>query len=254
MRPEDRQIKIIDLARDQGAVTVDGLAAQFKVSAETIRRDLSRLADAGKIQKVHGGAMLPRISAEGSFRQRMGENVAAKRSIARAAASLVSAGDTLFIDTGSTTVAFAEEIARLNGLTVITNSSEIAALLSTPEHAHRVFLLGGEYNSDNRQTYGSLALAQLANFRAQQAFITIGALDATGGVTDYNFEEAQLARAMIDQSTNLVILADASKFNRSASFKVCDLTTVGCLVCESPPGDALSKALAAHQVEVICSG
>src|SRR3546814_2467064 len=106
------------------------ISARFKTSHETIRRDLAVLAEAGAVLKVHGGARLPGRQEEGPFRERLASNAVAKRLIAEKVVGLISPGATLFIDTGSTTLMCAEEIGKIAGLTVITNSTRIAAVLA----------------------------------------------------------------------------------------------------------------------------
>ena len=138
MRPNERQTAIADVVWQRNRVSVDSLAAMFSASPETIRRDLSILARNGKIQKVHGGAVLPRMAEEGPFAERMRHNVAAKRRIADRAIPLISSGETLFINTGSTTMLFADELVGLDDLTVITNSAELARILSCGRPAGRV--------------------------------------------------------------------------------------------------------------------
>jgi DeoR family glycerol-3-phosphate regulon repressor len=193
------------------------------------------------------------MTGESTFRDRISENVTAKRLIAKAASTLVSPGETIFIDTGSTTLIFAEEIADIGNLTVITNSSKIAEVISAHNNASCVFLVGGNFDADNRETYGPLAHAQLRSFQAHHAVLTIGALDATGGAMDYNIDEAQVARVMVEQAQALIVLADASKFNRIASFKVCALGQITHLVCETLPGPELAGALARNEVQVVCN-
>ncbi|MGH7185559.1 MAG: DeoR/GlpR family DNA-binding transcription regulator [Pseudomonadota bacterium] len=252
MRPDDRQKLIANLVRSKGRLTVEALAGELGTSRETIRRDLTALADNGLVRKIHGGAMPPWADTEGPFSQRMLENTAAKQRIAVAAAGLFGAGDTLFIDTGSTTLCLAEALAKRAALTVVTNSSAIAKVLSQADAGHRVYLLGGEFNGDNLETGGELALEQIRAFRANHVVLTIGALEARAGVMDFNIEEAQVARAMIGQSQSVTIIADASKFDRIAAFEVCPLERVARLVCDAPPTGDLARKLAAAGVAVIC--
>ncbi|MDH5355387.1 MAG: DeoR/GlpR family DNA-binding transcription regulator, partial [Gammaproteobacteria bacterium] len=224
--------------------------ARFDISRETIRRDLTKLANSGKIQKVHGGAILPRVFGEGSFGQRMSENSEAKMRIASKAVELFGAGETLFIDTGSTTLYFAEKLIEVSGLTIITNSTEIAKTISSSDQGNRIFLLGGEYNADNRQTAGTLVASQIRLFRVHHTVLTVGALDVRTGAMDFNIEEAQVAHAMIEQSETLTVLVDSSKFNKLASFEVCPLSRIDQLVCDIMPPDELRKALEAAGVEI----
>ncbi len=249
MKPGARQLKIIDLIHQQDKVNVPDLVTLFGVSAETIRRDLSALSAQGKVQKTHGGACAPRIIGEGSFQQRLRKNVVEKRLIARTAAALVQPGDSLFIDTGSTTLAFAEEISRIDELTVVTNSSDIARIIAANPSA-QVYLLGGTYHADNHQSIGPMAIAQLKNFRSQRAILTIGGIHQKAGITDFSCEEALIAQAMIAQAEQTIVLADSSKLQLVAPFAVCELNAVDHFVGYKPPQEVLLQAL--HRERVDC--
>ena len=252
MTPHDRQNKIVNIIRERNHITVDELAKFLSVSRETIRRDLTTLTRIGKVQQCHGGASLPIITEEGPFQEPMSENVAAKVQIADEAVKLVSPGETIFIDTGSTTLYFAEKLAELSNLTVITNSGEIARIISLFPMQPQVFMLGGKFNGDNRQTYGNLVISQAQFFRAHHVILTVGVVNAITGIMDFNFEEAQIAQAMIEQAESLTVLADYSKFGGIASFKVCDLDQVTNLVCNQCPPDEIKSALLEANVNIIC--
>ena len=252
MTPQVRQAKIANIIRKKKKATVNELAEILKISRETIRRDLSALAKAGKVQKFHGGAALPMTTQEGPFNERMGDNVNAKIQVASAAAKIISPGETVLIDSGSTSLYFAEKMAEIPGLTVVTNSADIARIISLSPGKSRAFLLGGEFAPDNRQTLGNFAISQVQLFRAHHAVLTISALDVHTGVMDYAIEEAQIAQAMIEQAETLTIIADHSKFDRIASFKVCALERITHLICDRPPSDKLRKALDEAHVNIIC--
>ncbi|MDH3743017.1 MAG: DeoR/GlpR family DNA-binding transcription regulator [Hyphomicrobiales bacterium] len=251
MKVKLRQAKIVEVIRKNEQVSVDELAALLDISRETVRRDLIDLANSGKVQKVHGGAVLPRAFGEGSFQQRMSENAEAKARIADVASQLFCPGETMFVDTGSTTLYLAERLSQVSGLTIVTNSTEIASTISLPASGNRTFLLGGEFSSGNRQTVGTMVAAQIRSFRAHHAVLTVGALDLRTGAMDYNIEEAQVARAMIEQSESVTLLVDSSKFNKLAAFEVCPLSRVDRVVCDAAPPDALAKALATAGAKII---
>ena len=244
----------MDMVRQHGQISVEQLCNRFESSAETIRRDLSRLSTEGKILKYHGGARLPLNIGEGHFQQRMRENMGAKRSIARIAVSLIEPGSTLFVDTGSTNLILAEELAALTTieqLTIVTNSLEIAKIIGDSPANHKLYLLGGEYFPENRETAGSEAVTQLQSFQAHQAFITVTCVDERAGATNFKAEEAQLAREMISRAQTVTMLADSSKFNRNAGFQVGPLRDFDNLICELPPSDNLMKALHQEKVQVL---
>ncbi len=254
MTPANRQAEIANLIRQRDHITVNELAEILKTSRETIRRDLTELARTGKVQKFHGGASLPLTTGEGHFHDRMGKNVTAKVQIATAAAKLIAPNETILIDTGSTTLYFAEELVKISSLTVVTNSAEIARIMSTGQSTSRTFLLGGEFHGDNRQTVGSMAIAQVQSFRAHHAILTAGALDARTGVMDYSIEEAQLARAMVERGESLTVLVDSSKFEQIASFEVCGLDKITNLVCDKSPTGRLKAELVEANVNIIVAG
>lgn len=251
LTPAERRSRIADLVRERGRVTVEDLAVEIVISRETIRRDLNALSAKGLVRKFHGGAARITGDAEGSFRQRMGQSVPAKLAIARRAAALFAPGESLFIDTGSTTLYFAEALAQAEGLTVITNSSAIARTLSPPGSPHRVVLIGGDYQHDNQETVGVLAVSQIHGFRTRHAVLTIGAIAESGAVMDFSIEEAEVARAMVAQSEEVTILADVSKLARTALCEVCRLEQVHRLVCDGPPPTGVARAIEAAGVELL---
>ncbi len=251
MKLHNRQAKIVEIIRRQERASVEDLARALDISRETVRRDLGQLARAGQIQKVHGGATLPPIFGEGSFQHRLSENVSAKIAIARAAAKRVRPGETLFVDTGSTTLYFAEKLERLRGLTVITNATSIARSITGAAGNNRCFLLGGEFSNDNNQTVGAMVCAQIAAFRAHHAVLTVAALDARTGAMDFNIEEAQIARAMIEQSESLTVLADHTKLEQIASFEVCPLARIDRLITNAEPPAPLRAALETAGTELL---
>jgi DeoR family glycerol-3-phosphate regulon repressor len=180
----------------------------------------------------------------------MSQHMREKRAIARCAAGLFSPGDTLFIDTGTTTVVFAEELASLTPITVVTNSVTIAQSVVRGGRGNRSFLIGGEYKDGAGENVGTLAVEQISRFRALHAVLTVGAI-ATDGITDYDLDEAQIAIAMIAQSRSLTILADSSKVGRTGLFQVCSLDEIDRLVIDELPEGPVGRALTSAAVEVI---
>ncbi len=246
----DRHAKIVDTVAQKGRVSVEELARLYQVSHETIRRDLVNLDRARLLRRFHGGAAALSADQEGPFSLRMTDHVEEKRRIARRAASLFSAGDSMFIDTGSTTQVFAEELAHVQGLTVITNCQRIAQALSRSQGTE-VLLIGGSYRAEARECLGPLAVEQIRKLHAQHCVLTVAALDAAMGAMDFDIGEGEVARAMIERAERVTILADGSKFERRALMEVCELSAIDRLVSDRAPPPALAAALRAAQVEVI---
>jgi DeoR family glycerol-3-phosphate regulon repressor len=250
MKPHERQHQIGEVVRREGEVSVDLLATRFDVSTETIRRDLSLLAESGRVLKVHGGARRPRLIAEGSFQERLGTAAEAKARIGRRLAEVVEPGETLFIDTGSTTLAAAETLAAIPELTIITNSCRLAERIARSSADATIHLLGGRYGADNAQTTGIAVIEQLQAFRADRAILTVAALDHEQGAMDASLDEAQIARAMIRNARMVTVLADAGKFGRHAAYAVCATEDIDLIISDGQLEKAHREALRNRGVEL----
>ncbi|MBP7002652.1 DeoR/GlpR family DNA-binding transcription regulator [Amaricoccus sp.] len=248
MAPSRWQNDILDAVRGEGRATIAGLAASLNVSGETIRRHVRPLVDEGLLVRAHGEVAL--AEREPPFQRRMGVRAAAKRAIARAAAALVPDGASVMLDTGSTTVFVAEALAGRRGLTVVTNSIEIARAM-VGRGDHRIYLAGGELRPDLGAVVGPEALGFVAQFRADLAILSAGALDPAHGVADFHLDEARVAQAMVARADRLMVAADRSKFDFRAAVPVCPLEEVDLLVTDVPPPAPARAALAAVKVEVV---
>lgn len=256
LRPDARRERIVQIVRESERVSVDALAETLGTSRETIRRDLTDLAERGRVRKIHGGATAVDLrhlasEVEGPFQTRLSENIDAKRTIARRAIQLFTPGDTLFVDTGTTTLFFAEELAMASGLTVITNSAAIAGLAARGT-ANATFLIGGAYRADSTESLGPLAVEQISRFHAVHAVLAVGSVESVGFL-DFDLDEADVARAMIAQARSVTVLADASKFGRGGLIKIAPLTAVDRVVTELPPPPDIATALKDAGVSVILS-
>lgn len=251
MRPGERRRQIIELVTLNEELAVDELAREFAASRETIRRDLAILDSQGQLRRVHGGAQKQKMSIETPFDERLVENTHCKKRIARRAGGLFEKNDAIFVDTGSTTEFFAEELAKSGSYTIITNSINVAVRINGGAGASRVYLIGGEFHGEAREMLGSVALEQIARFHADHAVLTVGAINADQGFMDYELEEAMVARAMIAQAQSVTVIADHTKFGRVALAKVCDLQAVNRLVTDEPPPQVLGERLQSAGIEVL---
>jgi DeoR family glycerol-3-phosphate regulon repressor len=245
--PTPRHGEILRLVRERGTISVTALAAELRVSEETVRRDIRPLAASGDVIKLHGAVALPQDVGEAPFERRMRVNAEAKRAIARHAAHLIEDGDSLMLDTGTTTSFLARELLRKRNLTVVTNSSDIARTLATV-NGNQVFMAGGELNGDNGAAFGASAIQFVSTFHVRHAFITIGAIDAEFGPTDTHLAEAEFGRMVLSRGDNRYILTDSSKFGRRALIKVCELSDVHCLISEKSPPPEIEVALKSAHV------
>lgn len=235
---------ILKLLEGQGALSVTTLSQQLGVSGETIRRDIRALVESGVAVRVHGAVGLAGQIGEAPFQRRMRENASAKRAIAQVMANRVADGDSLMLDTGTTTSFLARELLGHRRLTVVTNSSDIARTLATV-NGNRVFMAGGELRGDSGASLGASALDFIRSFAVQHAIISAGAVDASG-VMDFDLQEAEFARAVLACGERRVVVTDSSKFGRRGFIRVAGFDRLDEVVCDTtPPPDVLTSMQAA---------
>jgi DeoR/GlpR family transcriptional regulator of sugar metabolism len=249
MLAEQRRDVILEILNEKGSVSVTGLFRRLAVSRETIRRDINRLARENRLRKTHGGA-LSLDSAEPAFAERMGTSIEGKRSIGRLAASLVPDGASVIIDSGTTTLCFAEALMNQRRLTVYTNDIHVAGRLAG-RNDNRVLLLGGEVQASEGATLGRDTTAMLDNYFADFAFVGVAGLTARLWLADYTREAAELRGRMIVSARSAVLLADHTKFNRVAPVRIANLEKASYLVTDREPDGPLAKALRSLPAELL---
>jgi len=250
-KPVQRRAKLLSIILAQGRASVEDLSEILAASRETIRRDLAQMDANGQIRKVHGGAEIRRTDmvAEGPFRERMLDHVQAKRIIAQRAANLFLPGQSLFIDSGSTTIFLAEALAQKSGLVIITNSTTIASLCAR-DGRHEVHLLGGIYDEASAANLGARTINEARLYQTDHAVLTVGGVDETG-LSDFNVDEAELARTMLAQANSTIVLADHSKMGKRGLYKIAGFDAVSTFVTEKAPTPVLADAMAGHPVRIV---
>jgi DeoR family fructose operon transcriptional repressor len=233
MWSEERHHRILTMLIAQGRIETDSVTEALNVSRETVRRDLLKLEAEGKLRRVHGGAISAEISAEKPFETRRQVNAAEKKRIAKAAARLLQPGECCFVDAGTTTAAFALELAKLPGIAVITNSIDVASAMRSGQPDADVLLLGGQLGADVPATYGEITISEIQRFRPDAAIISPVGLHPEHGATDYFLAEAEVARAMIANARRLVMLADRSKLGEVSRVRLCPITAIETLVVDT---------------------
>lgn len=253
MNHSKRHNDILRLLQQDGTVTISDLARRLDVSLETVRRDIRPLTANGTVVKMHGAVALPSLIGEAPFEKRMRENSEAKKAIAVATAATIRDGDSVMLDTGTTTSFLARELLGHRRLTVVTNSSDIARTLATVND-NRVYMAGGELRSDNGAAFGVSAIDFIGHFSVAHAVITAGAIDAEGGIMDYDLEEAEFARAVVARGRRTVVVTDHSKFGRQGLVRVCPLSAVSDLFTDKAPPRDIAAALRTAGVHVLLAG
>lgn len=240
---QERRSRIAEALRTGARASTAKLARDLGVSRETVRRDLLAMEADGLLQRVHGGAVgSDAPSQEAPFERRKRERWREKLEIGRVASSLIQPGMVVFIDAGTTTLAFAETLAGIDHVEVVTNSLDIAQRLG-----QRAVLLSGRVSTDVPASFGELTVSGIDRFLADFAFISPVGVHSINGVMNYALNEAEVARAMLRRADRLVVLADSSKLGRTSRVKVCDLAEIDFLVATSrypaPNGHASEAVL-----------
>ncbi|GLQ53732.1 DeoR/GlpR family DNA-binding transcription regulator [Devosia nitrariae] len=230
----DRHAQILDLAKRQGRVEVDDLAQRFSVSVQTVRKDLNDLCDRGALRRVHGGAVYPSSVENMQYEARRRIAAAAKDSIGRAAAALVPDHASVFVNIGTTTEAAAQAFDDHEGLMVITNNINVANRLRVLP-GFEVIIAGGVVRASDGGIVGEAAVDFFRQFKADYAVIGASALDMQGALLDYDFREVKVAQAIIANASHVILVADASKFERSAPVRIAHLSQLATFVTDSCP-------------------
>jgi DeoR/GlpR family transcriptional regulator of sugar metabolism len=237
--PSERQDLILARLRHDGRVIAADLAVEFRVSEDSIRRDLRELAGNGLCKRVYGGALL--ITRAAPLEERRGEHVERKRTLATMAASLVSRGQILFIDAGSTNSAIAAALPEGHDLTVVTNAPDVAlALIGRP--GFDVIAIGGRIEPKIGGAIGSIALRQIQGIRADLCFPGVCAADAETGLWTYDAEEVVLKRTMIEASGETVLVATREKLIIAATHHTVPARSITHLVVERGTDAAIVEA------------
>jgi DeoR/GlpR family transcriptional regulator of sugar metabolism len=224
---ERRQFILEILHRDKKVLSSE-LSADLKVSEDTIRRDLRELAEAGLLQRVHGGA-LPKAPATASYADRQKQAPREKEAIARAAAKLVRPGQVVILDGGTTTLQVARQLPLDLQATIVTNSPPIAIALADHPLVE-VVVLGGQLFKKALVTVGAAPIEALGMIRADLCLLGVCSLHPDVGISVRNLDEAHVKRAMIESSAEVVGLATAAKLDTATSYVVAPLQALTYLV------------------------
>ena len=249
MTPNPRQSGLLDDVRAHGAISVEALAEKFGVTLQTVRRDVKLLAEAGLLARFHGGVRVPSSTTENiAYRQRQALQAEAKQRIARAVAKAVPAGCSLLINIGTTTEAVARELLHHKGLRVITNNLNVAAILSDSPDCE-VIVAGGVVRARDRGVIGEATVEFIRQFRVDIGLIGVSGIELDGTLRDFDFREVKVARAIIEQSRQIWLVADHTKFNRPAMVELARIDQLDMLYTDAAPPEPFPALLAEAGVQ-----
>lgn len=248
-----RQSEILAMLRESGRVGVEELAEHFGVTLQTIRRDLNELSEARALVRVHGGAMIASGVANLAYEARQQVAHQSKRLIGEATARLVPDNASLLINIGTTTEEVAKALGTRSGLLVITNNLHVANELYRNKSV-QVIITGGSIRQGDGGIVGAVTVSQIEQFRVDMAIIGTSAIDQDGTLLDFDVNEVQISRAIIEQARKIVLVADRSKFSRTAPVKIAEMSEIDVFVTDRLPSEEAADMCRRSGVEVIEAG
>lgn len=238
-----RQQKLLERVRRHGSVSVDELARELGVTPQTVRRDVGQLSDAGLLSRFHGGVSVPESTTENiGYQQRKAINAEGKRRIARAIADRVPDGSSLFLNIGTTTEEVALALRHHRDLRIVTNNLNVAAILSDAGDCE-VLIAGGSVRPRDRGIVGEATVDFIRQFKVDIGLIGISAIEADGTLRDFDYREVRVAQTIIEQSREVWLAADHTKFGRHAMVQLAHLSQMDLLVTDAPPPEGLRALL-----------
>lgn len=244
-----RKPEIIAIARREGKVTVDGLVEHFGVAPQTIRRDLTELAESGQLERVHGGAILSSTTMNIGYSERREIKQSAKVDIARRCAAEIPNDCSIFLNIGTTTEAVAAELLNHEGLLVVTNNINIALILSGNVGAE-VVVTGGNLRRADGGLIGDFAAQTIKQLRFDYAVIGCSALHEDGDILDFDIQEVDISKRIIRQSNQVFLVADSSKFERKAPAKISSLADIDVFFTDHSPPIPFQQFCAATKTRI----
>ena len=247
---EERLENILALLNKEGRLVTKELPAKFNTTSVTIRKDLIILEERGLLKRTHGGAMKTKKLFPGlALNEKEKINLEEKMRIVKKAAKMISQGDTIILDSGSTTSLLAKEIKHLQKITVITNATNIAnELLNTDIE---VILVGGSLIKETSTLVGPLADDMLRKLSADKLFIGVDGIDFEVGLTTPNINEAQTSRVMMEISGETIVVVDASKFGRRSLGVISKLKNVQTIITTKKLSHTETENLTKEKIKVL---
>lgn len=250
LSPRARREKILGLVRQAGYMPIEALTSSFQVTPQTIRVDLNVLADEGRLVRHHGGASIPSSVINTDYDARRADFADAKASLAKAVADSISDKSAVFIALGTTMLAMAKALTARSGLKVITNHIEAAQVLAR-QPGFDVVALGGRLDARNFGTTGPITMETVARYRPDVCIFSAGGIDTEGNILDYYEQEAAIVRLMLQRARRSILAVDHSKFGRSASVLVGNVSDIDQLFTDKSPPAGIRKLLKLHKTELI---
>jgi DeoR/GlpR family transcriptional regulator of sugar metabolism len=249
--PNQRRDKILDLLKEDGSAKVADLSRLFKVTEVTIRQDLDKLEKNGLVTKEHGGAYLKNIETQvRTFSLANQGNLTQKERIAQKCLEFIEVGDTIILDSGSTTTEIAKKLVGYKNLTVITNALNIALILGAGPGVE-VIMTGGEFKPPTLSLTGQKAADFFKGLNVQKLFLATAGISLKSGLTYPSISDIVVKKAMIDAADITYLVADSSKIGRSALASLGALSLIDYIITDSGIEEKHKQVFHDHEIELI---
>lgn len=231
MFPLERQKKIIELLMIKKVLKLSELTEELHVSIDTLRRDLNLLTKQGKIEKIYGGVKIIESNfGESAIHERMVSHLEEKESIAKTCSEWINDGDCIFIDSGSTTYQIARYIKNKRNLTVVTNSIPVITELMNSDL--ELIIIGGKIRKNEQSVVTFDYLFNFNELNILKAFICTSGITLERGISDYNIEEALTRKKIIEQSKEIYVAADSTKFGKDVTIAIAPLEQINYIITD----------------------
>jgi DeoR family transcriptional regulator, glycerol-3-phosphate regulon repressor len=230
-----RQAKIVERVEQQGFVTIDALARDFSVSTQTVRREIIRLDELGLLKRFHGGAGRRGSGIRLSYETKQTLEHDLKQRIGIVAAREIQPGQSVFLDVGTSAEATAQALLERGVITVITPSATNARILAANPNI-QIILTGGRLIGSDLSMAGPIALRTVSGYRFDHAIIACSGIDQTGAVLDFDADKIALKQCALQLATHKILIADSTKFTRTALMEIGRLDDFDLLVTDSDSG------------------
>ena len=249
--PNKRREKIVEFLKEDGSAKVADLAKLFKVTEVTVRQDLEKLENQGLIMREHGGAYLKNMGDQvRNFSLVQQDNLELKEAIGQKSLEFIESGDTIILDSGSTTTEIAKKLIGYKNLTVITNALNIALLLGT-EPGIEVIMTGGEFKPPTLSLTGQKAADFFKGLNVQKLFLATAGISLKSGLTYPSISDLVVKKAMIDAADITYLVADSSKIGKSALASLGALSLIDYIITDSGMEEKDLKVFKDNEIEVI---
>ncbi|GGY68692.1 DeoR/GlpR family transcriptional regulator [Marinobacter zhanjiangensis] len=247
MPQHHRQDQILELIRQQGFATTEQLVDHFRVTPQTIRRDLNELAGQNRVRRHHGGAGIDSSTVNTAYQARKIMELEAKERIAAALVAMIPDNASLFINIGTTTETIARALLVRNNLKVVTNNLHVASILSARED-FTIIIAGGEVRNRDGGIVGEATRDFINQFRMDFGIIGISGIHGDGSLLDFDYREVRVAQAIIGNSNQVLLAADHTKFGRNAMVRLGSISQANHVFTDQTPPEEICHLLAEHEV------